>query len=107
MSERYAEYGADSRTLGETGAIALTLEIPTVEIRLPRSLADKALAAWQRVDEEALPADETPEQRRLRDDAATLALIGAAIEAESCQDGEFVIVRIAATVLSRAIDVAD
>jgi hypothetical protein len=91
--ERYAE---DAVVLGRIGAVLFPQDT-TLSVRLPRDLADLALAAWNR-DEPAGtgPAGtgpsgagpsgtgaarrETPDQRAARERAAYLALIGLCIE---------------------------
>lgn len=60
-------------------------------LRLPRRLAEAALAAWERedADENRPAAEATQEQARVRAAAATLALIGSCLAAESTVvDGE-------------------
>lgn len=108
MSEKdqYEIYSDESRLLAEVGAIALKMDIPRVELRLPRSLADRALEAWER-DEEGDLGSESCEQERLRGDAAVWALIGLAIESEARSEGDYVITKIDPTLLGRAIDASD
>ena len=77
MSDEYARYGQDAETLAAIGA-ALRGQSPEL-VTLPADLADAAVAAWQR-DEQEPVGDETPEQRRLRQAAATVALIGLAVQ---------------------------
>ncbi|MDG6104142.1 hypothetical protein Daura_12115 [Dactylosporangium aurantiacum] len=60
-------------------------------MRLPRSLAEAAVAAWNR-DELDEVSDEIREEYELREDAAELAFIGLAVSERGTWDGEQVIV---------------
>jgi hypothetical protein len=77
MSDEYARYGRDAEVLAAIGA-ALRGQSPEL-VTLPADLADAAVMAWQRDEREPTGA-ETPEQRRLRTAAATVALIGLAVQ---------------------------
>ncbi|MFF9626770.1 hypothetical protein [Streptomyces griseosporeus] len=75
--EQYDRYRADARALTAIGA-CLAPQLDRVTVRLPRELAEAAVAAWQR-DEPAGPGSGGPEsagRHALRDQAAELALIG-------------------------------
>jgi len=77
MTEAQERYRQDAQTLRQIG-LALEGQSPDA-VALPDHHADAALAAWQR-DEQERVESETAEQRRLRGDAATLALIGLEVE---------------------------
>jgi hypothetical protein len=74
-------------------------------VRLPRDLAELALAAWQR-EETAPPGPETPEQRTVRHQAATLALIGLCIENTGRPEGEEVVCDLDAWYIGGALEAA-
>ncbi|GHE84562.1 hypothetical protein GCM10017786_15360 [Amycolatopsis deserti] len=88
MTGQYSRYRQDSEVLA---AIGTAIGEHRITVRLPRALADAAVAAWQR-DETEPVAVETPEQWALRDRAADLALIGLAVSERGRPDGEFVTV---------------
>jgi len=48
-------------------------------VTVPEPLRRAAVDAWEHDDEDLLPAVETDVQRRLRDDAGTLALVGLSV----------------------------
>ncbi|CAM4146551.1 hypothetical protein NONI108955_11615 [Nocardia ninae] len=66
-------------------------QVGRVTVRLPKALAEAALAAWDR-DELGELGEETREQYALRGRAAELALIGLAISDRGCWvDDELVV----------------
>lgn len=69
-----------------TGA-HLDSQISAIKVRLPRSVADSAVAAWDR-EELGGAGEENREKYELRDNAAELALIGLAIPSHGLWDGE-------------------
>jgi len=78
--ERQEVWRRDARILGEVGKVLLGASLPKVEVHLPRALAEDAVAAWSRDDDDTSPlGHETCEQRIERRRAATLALIGLSI----------------------------
>jgi hypothetical protein len=86
----YERYGADQTVLRAIGA-HLAPQIGRITVRLPRSLAESAAAAWDR-NHEGEVGDETREQHELRDAAAWLAFIGLAVKERGVPDGDEVIV---------------
>jgi hypothetical protein len=101
------QYREDAQHLRELGAALASGEIPRVEVRLPRALAEMALAAWQRDgDEGSLPA-ETFEQRIQRHRAGTLGLIGLAIENDGRWIDDHVVVELGADLIGAAVEAAD
>jgi hypothetical protein len=68
----------DADVLAEIGG-CLSGQLEPVVVRLPRRLAADALAAWERTEEDPI-GPESPEQEIMRAFAATLALIGLAVE---------------------------
>ena len=77
----------DAHVLAEIGK-CLSTQLEPVNVRLPRRLAVEALDAWERTEEDPV-GPETPEQMIVRCFAATLGLIGLAVEqAEIADDGD-------------------
>lgn len=60
-------------------------------MRLPRSIGEAAVAAWEREESEETGV-ESREQWALRDDAAELALIGAAISSRGVWEDDEIVV---------------
>ena len=103
----YEVWEAEVRVLADIGR-AVFRQRTRVSVRLPRQLAELAVAAWKREDHEVeLPEGETLEQRTTRLRAGTLALIGLAIEEGGTWDDDGVIVEIDAWHLGGAFDAAD
>lgn len=99
-----ARYAEDAATLALIGA-AMADQDPRQPVRLPRDLVDIARRAWHR-DETGIIGDELPEERSLRHRAATLALIGLAVEERGTSEGNHVLVALDADIVSDAIRAA-
>ena len=106
-TDRQLRYRQDAKLLGEIGAVLVQADIPRFEVRLPRALAEKALAAWQREIDEAPLDPESYEQRAQRHRAATLALIGLSIQNSGRWEDEHVVVDLSANLIGVAVDAAD
>jgi hypothetical protein len=65
MDGNYREWTAEVGTLHDV-AQELLFQTPKVPARLPRTLADRAVAAWQRDEEPGEVSQETDEQRSIR-----------------------------------------
>jgi hypothetical protein len=91
--------------LARIGEILEGVELPDVEVRLPRELADAAVAAWDRDDLQDVA--ETPEQLRLRHRAGTLALIGLAVKEHGRPEDTAVVVPLNAGLIGIAVDACD
>ncbi len=97
----------DEALLARIGG-ALAPQETDVEVRLPHDLADAAVRAWQRTDDDVCDLEaETCKQRVVRQRAGALALIGAALEDRGCEDGAEVVVRLAAWSVGDALNAAD
>lgn len=70
----------DEQVLAAIGA-ELFDQDTTCRVRVPRRLAERAVAAWQRVDEVDESTAESQEHEVVRERAAALALLGAQLEA--------------------------
>ena len=103
---RYEVWGKDADTLAEIGRELLG-QVRRVRVRLPRALAEAAVASWNRKDpDEELPA-ETPEQRTTRDRAATLSLIGLSIADGGVWAADEVVVDLDAWFIGNALQAAE
>ena len=104
--DTYTVWAKDAEVLAHLGRHLY--EQPTrLEVRLPKTMAAEAVAAWHRNgDGGALPA-ETPEQRATRHKAATLGLIGLSIETDGVEHGDEVVVEIESWFIGLALEAAD
>jgi len=100
-------YRREARVLGELGSVLVTASLPQVEVRLPRHLAEQAVAAWERDDNEGALDPEIFEQRMQRHRAATLSLIGLSIAERGRWEGNEVIVELDPVFIGLAADAAD
>jgi hypothetical protein len=71
-------YRQDALVLGDVGRHLTRAELPPVTVRLPRALAEQAVAAWERDSSGPLEPEDL-EQYVCRHRAGTLALIGLSI----------------------------
>jgi enolase len=88
--EQYVRYREDAKVLAAIGE-CVQAQAGRVTVRLPRTVADAAVAAWER-DESAGPGEESRAQHALRDRAAELALIGLAVSERGRWEGEEVVI---------------
>ncbi|GAA3038584.1 hypothetical protein GCM10020229_57290 [Kitasatospora albolonga] len=88
--EQYDRYRDDAKVLAAIG-VRVDAQAGRVTVRLPRSVAQAAVDAWER-DEEGGVGPESNEQYVLRDRAAELAFIGLAISQRGRWEGEEVVV---------------
>ncbi|MER7753931.1 hypothetical protein [Kitasatospora sp. NPDC097643] len=80
----------DSKALAAIGG-RVGAQVGPITVRLPRRLAQAALAAWDRWELDG-SGEETHEQHVLHDRAAELALIGLAIQRNGRWEGNEMIV---------------
>ena len=99
-------YRDDARVLGEIGAILTQADLPRITVRLPSALAQVALEAWER-DENDDPGPESFEQRAIRHRAAALALIGLSVEESGRADGDEVVLELTPDLIGDAFNAAD
>jgi hypothetical protein len=102
----YGQWAVDARILAEIGQVLLTQEI-TVSVRIPKTLAEQAVKAWERSDEGPLADPESPEQRATRHRAGTLALVGLAISEGGRNYSDEVVVDLGARLIGDALNAAD
>ncbi|MFF9478155.1 hypothetical protein [Streptomyces sp. NPDC014733] len=88
--EQYARYREDAKVLAAIGK-QVDAQVGPVTVRLPRAVAEAAVAAWER-DELGDLGEETHEQYALRDQAGELALIGLGISERGRWEGEEVVI---------------
>lgn len=100
------QFRRDARVLGELGQAVRPRELPRCEVRIPKLLAEEAVAAWAR-DHEGHPAPETFDQRVLRHRAGVLALIGLGISDRGRWESDQVVVDLALDLIGIARDAAD
>ena len=98
----------DERLLVDIGAVLFDQET-AVEVRLPRALADAAVEAWQRdeQDDGLDLSDESCEDHIVRHRAGALGLIGAAVEDRGYAEGDDVVVKLDAWFMGDALNAAD
>ncbi|MFG1995358.1 hypothetical protein ACGFJ7_35820 [Actinoplanes sp. NPDC048988] len=82
--EQYSRYRHDRTVLTAIGT-RLESQADRISVRLPRPLAEAAVAAWHR-EETGGTGEESREEFELRDDAANLALIGLALSERGVWD---------------------
>jgi hypothetical protein len=102
--EQYVRYQQDRTVLAAIGA-HLDPQIGRVSVRLPRSVAESAVAAWDREEPGGI-GEESREEYELRDDAAELALIGLAITSRGVWDDEAVVVDLDVVQIAAALRAA-
>ncbi|MFF0251869.1 hypothetical protein ACFYPW_05185 [Micromonospora zamorensis] len=101
---QYVRYQEDRTVLAAIGA-HLDPQISRVSVRLPRSLAESAVDAWDREESGGI-GEESREEYELRDDAAELALIGLAITSRGVREGEEVVVELDIVQIAAALRAA-
>jgi hypothetical protein len=78
-----------------------------VEVRLPRALGERAVAAWERAGNKGPLDSQNYEPRVLRHRAGTLGLIGLSIVERGRWDGDEVVASLGPDLIGVAIDAAD
>ena len=107
-TEEQRRYRRDALALGEIGAHWAKSEMPRVEVRLPRVLAEKAATAWEQDPNGEGPlGPEDFEQRLQRHRAATLSLIGLFVVSYGRWDGDELVVKLSADLFGLAVDASD
>jgi hypothetical protein len=101
-------YIEEAETLGKIGALLVRAEMPKIEVRLPRTLAEAAVAAWEREDDDGADSgEESCEQRVVRHRAAALALIGLSVTERGKWDEDGVTVALDPVFIATAVDASD
>jgi hypothetical protein len=101
-------YREEAAVLGSIGQVLVGTEMPRIDVRLPRDVAEAAVAAWERDDDESTgPIIETFEQRVVRSRAATLSLIGLAISERGRWTDDEVVVALDPVFIGNAVEAAD
>lgn len=102
----YRVWAEDAQTLAEIGR-HLFLQPTRISVRLPRALAERAVAAWQRNEDTGALAPETAKERETRHRAGTLSLIGVSIEERAVAQGDEVVVEVDAWYIGEALEAAN
>jgi hypothetical protein len=102
--EQYLRYQQDRAVLAVIGA-RLDSQVGRIRVRLPRSVAEVAVAAWDRGEPGGIGA-ESRDDYELRADAAELALIGLAVGSRGVPDGEEVVVDLDVVQIAAALRAA-
>ena len=101
-------YREEAAVLGKIGQVLAGAEMPQIEVRLPRDVAEAAVAAWKRDDDESAgPTFETFDQRVVRSRAASLSLIGLAISEHGRWTDDDVVVALHPVFIGNAVEAAD
>jgi hypothetical protein len=103
-SSTQSRYRQDTNVAAAIGR-AVAGQLPSTTVRIPVELADQAVRAWHRDEQEVAP--ETDEHRIMRGFAAALALIGLAVEERGERDGTDVTVTLAADQIAACVFAAD
>ena len=92
--------------LGTLGRVFSVQEMPLVEVRIPKELAERAVGSWERQrDHPRGPlVDETAEERLQRRRAWTLALVGLAIFDSAVWQDDGAVVGLSPVIIGRALD---
>ena len=105
-TETQAQYRRDASVLAALGSQFLRMKLPNVEVQVPRALADKAVAAWERDEEGSLDPEDLA-QRIARHRAASLALIGLSIVNGGLLDSDEIVVGLQPGLIGDALNAAD
>ncbi len=100
-------YRGDAAVLGQVGIVLAGIDLPKLQVQLPRLLAEKAIAAWEREVDESAPEKETCEERLRRHQSGMLALIGLSIIEGGHWQGDVVKVDLDPVLIGLAVDAAD
>jgi hypothetical protein len=106
IDDQYRLWESDAALLAEIGR-TLFVQPTRVTVRLPAALAARALAAWQREGSGDQLPDESAAQRITRRRAATVSLIGLAVENQGLAGDKDVVIGFDAWHIGDAFDAAD
>ncbi|TCC40214.1 hypothetical protein E0H92_00415 [Kribbella speibonae] len=99
---------SEARVLGLIGTTFRAAQLPAIRVTVPAALAERAVAAWQRDAEDAVPELERPEDRVRRQRAGALALIGLTISERGQVDADGnTVVDLSPELVGVAMDAAD
>jgi len=105
-TETQAQYRRDASVLAALGSQFLRMTLPNVEVRVPRALTDKVVAAWERDEEGSLDPKDS-EQRIQCHQAASLALIGLSTVNGGLLDGDEIVVGLQPGLIGDPLNGAD
>ena len=101
-----AQWDEDAAVLARIGAV-LFQQNTKLRVSLPQDLAALARTAWERDDPPTADTSESEPQRRVREQAATLALIGLSLENAAPTEEEHVAIELDAWFIGDALKAAD
>jgi hypothetical protein len=108
-SAELEQWRRDALVLQEVGRLLADQDL-TIQVRLPRTIADAVVEAWQRDDKGGVDVDvesETTEEADTRRQAAILALIGASVEEAGFAVDDEVVFMLDAWFIGDALTAAD
>ncbi len=105
MKGTLARYRSDEVVLAAIGR-EFQGQMTVVEVRIPKALADQAIAAWER-DKTGTVPNETFAERQVRHRSGALALIGLAIQERGHVDGDTVLIELDSWQIGDALNAAD
>lgn len=106
VSGRQRQWWEDVQVLAELGRAFEGITMPAAEVRIPKHLAEQALAASTRNDD-GPQVDESHEQQVCRHRAAALALIGHSIQERGKAVADAVVVDLGADLVAAAVNAAE
>ncbi|HEY6429296.1 MAG TPA: hypothetical protein VIX84_18895 [Acidimicrobiales bacterium] len=107
IEDDYAQWADDGKVLAQIGR-SLFSQRRKVFVRIPRHLAEEAVARWARDSSgDDLPSPESAEQSAVRDRAATLGLIGLSIQQDGTVNGDDVVVDLDSWFVGNALKAAE
>lgn len=105
MKGPLARYRSDEAVLAAIGR-EFQGQGTVVEVRIPKALADQAIAAWERDETETVPR-ETLAECQVRHRSGALALIGLAIQERGRVVGDTVVIELDSWQIGDALNAAD
>jgi hypothetical protein len=106
-TEWQRQYREDAQTLGQLGWVLAQTNLPRIEVRLPRRLAEAAVVAWEREGNEGPLDPETLEQRIQRHRAGALGLVGLSIVNGGRWEADDVVVELSPDIIGAAVSASD
>jgi len=103
---RYAVWTRDAEVLAAMGRSFFT-QRTLISVRIPRALAEQAVVAWKRPEDDAPLLGETSEQQTVRQRARALGLIGLSTLKSGSWAGDEVVVSLDAWYIGDALRAAE
>ena len=107
IEDDYSQWAQDGKVLAQIGRVLFS-QPRRVSVRIPRHLAEEAVASWERDSSgQDLSSRESPDQSAIRHRGATLSLIGLSVQRDGVEDGDDVVVDLDAWFMGDALNAAD